>query len=69
MEYIAFFALILFAGWLMAWNQRRLQGQVASLPPETRARLRKRMLTVFLPVMAGIIVLVFLLIFLLRPHV
>jgi hypothetical protein len=68
MDSVFLFILILIAGGFAAWSQKRTQVQVAALPPEMRKRLRKRMLTVFLPVMGGIIALTFLLIFLLRPH-
>jgi TRAP-type C4-dicarboxylate transport system permease small subunit len=68
MDNVLLFILILIAGGFAVWSQRRIQVQTSSLPPEMRKRLRKGMLTVFLPVMGGIIALTFLLIFLLRPH-
>jgi hypothetical protein len=68
MDTVLLFIVILIAGGLAAWSQKRTQVQVAALPPETRERFRKKMLTVFLPAMGGIIALTFLLIFLRRPH-
>jgi hypothetical protein len=62
---IAAIALIALLGALSAWGHQRLRGQAAALPPDAR----RRMTTVFPAVMGLIIVMTFIAIYLLRPHV
>jgi uncharacterized iron-regulated membrane protein len=56
--------LALIAGCFMAWNQRRMQSQVAALPPAARKRMR----TVFPAVMVAILLLTFIVVYLMSPR-
>ncbi|MBN9543984.1 MAG: hypothetical protein J0I19_00815 [Alphaproteobacteria bacterium] len=56
--------LMLGLGYAQVRTQQKLRKDVAALPPDAQWRMR----VVFPAVMGGILVLVFIAIFLLRPH-
>jgi len=60
--------LLCICGFVQVKAQQRARQQVAAMPPDVQKRLRKRMLTVFLPIMGALLLAVFILAYFMGHH-